>query len=82
MGAGSEELSLTEMSIETSTRQRDNTNSKRTVGSESLEQRSPVGNEWIDTIHTPPLLGSSIMVGDRQYNSKAVGLRTEMVKIK
>lgn len=44
MGAGSEEWSLIEMSIETATGQRDNTIRKKTVGHDSLEQRSPVGN--------------------------------------
>lgn len=44
MGAGSEEWSLTEMSIETATGQRDNTIRKKTVGPDSLEQRSPVGS--------------------------------------
>lgn len=52
MGAGSEELSLTEMSIETATGQRDNKNSDKTVGPDSLEQRSPVGNVWADIIST------------------------------
>lgn len=45
MGAGTEELSLSEMSIETTAGQRGNTNSNKTMGPDSLEQRNPVGNE-------------------------------------
>lgn len=52
MGVGSEELSLTEMSLETAIEQSDNAKINKTVGPDSLEQRSPVGNEWPDIIST------------------------------
>lgn len=46
MGAGSEELSLTEMSIETAIGQIDKTNSNKSPGPDDAEQRSPTGNGW------------------------------------
>lgn len=49
MGAGSEELFLTEMSIETVIGQIDKTNSNKSPGPDGAEQRSPMGNDWTGT---------------------------------
>lgn len=49
MGAGSGELSLTEMSIETAIEQIDKANTNKSLGPDCTGQGSPMGNEWSAT---------------------------------
>lgn len=76
MGAGSEELFLTEMSIETVIGQIDKTNitnHQDLIVLNNEVQWEMTGLTLTASIHTTLLLGSRVMAGERHYSLQVVG---------